>query len=73
MGGWMAHNPELADELFLKNCPDDLRKQIEDEEVEIGDIPWDIAGPIWGKVESAYGDRMADIADAARDAAKEGV
>ena len=68
----MADNPELADELFIENCPDDLRKQIEDEEVDIGNIPWDIAGPIWDKVNYAYADRLADAADSARDRAKVG-
>ena len=73
MGGWMADNPELADELFIKNCPAELRLKLENDEVSISDIPWTVAGPIWEKVDLAYADRCADHADSLRKAQREGV
>lgn len=72
MGGWMAHNPELADELFIENCPEPWKSRIEADELTPGDVPWEVAGDVWAKVDQAYGDRMADQADAMRDARKYG-
>lgn len=73
MGGWMAHDPELADELFIESLPEPWKRWCEEDFIEVYDVPRCYADKAWDDCNYRYADRMADAADNARKAEKERV
>ena len=43
MSFW-SHNPELLDELTIKFLPDPWKSQIENDEINLNDVPDDVIG-----------------------------
>jgi hypothetical protein len=69
----MAHNPELADELFTESIGYPWRRWIKTGFIEIGDIPWRVAREAWAETDRKYRERLMDHADYHRKAQKERV
>ena len=73
MGGWMADNPELADELAIDALPEPWKRWVEEDFVDLWDVPNIYLDPAFAEADRRYWDNLADHADNLRKAAREKV
>ena len=69
----MADHPELAHELFIESLPEPWKRWCEEDFIEVYDVPNCYAYKAWDDCNLRYADRLADIADYHRKAARERV